>query len=117
MKVLIVEDHQATSDNLARLCSEEFGCEVCQATDLMDAKTALAQGPYELIIWDFNLPDGNTLSMIKDARPKFPAAIMIASSSDMQKRQSQVQAGCNLEAGPFSISEVVREELLKLTKK
>ncbi len=117
MKVLIVEDHQATSDSLARLCSEEFGCEVCQATTLMDAATALAHGPYELIIWDFNFPDGNSLSMIKEARQKFPTAIMIASSNDRQNRPSQVQAGCDLEIGPFNIDHVVYGELLKLTKK
>ncbi len=50
MNVLIVEDHEATSENLAAICKDEFGCNVCQAIDLISAKTALNGQEFQLIV-------------------------------------------------------------------
>ncbi len=117
MNALIVEDHEATSENLAAICREEFGCTVCQATDLVSAHTAITGQEFDLITWDFNLPDGTTLELIRLARAKFPNATMIATSSLKDKRQEEQEAGCNLSADAFDASNVLRETLAKLCDK
>jgi CheY-like chemotaxis protein len=113
IKVLIVEDHLATGENIGFTC-EEFGCDVYWATTLLQASCIIIQHKFQLIIWDFNLPDGISIDLIKLAREKFPEAIMVASSSNPNIRALQQAAGCNLSADPSSISDFLRKEIPRL---
>jgi DNA-binding response OmpR family regulator len=112
-RVLVVEDHFMTLENLVATC-EECGCEVKMAMDLISAKDIIVEENFDVFVWDFNLPDGNTLEAIKIAREKNPGATMIASSSEADNREMQMVAGCNLSASPYSIYNILEEEVNKL---
>lgn len=113
IKVLIVEDHIATAENVGFTC-EEFGCDVYWATTLLQASCTIRQNEFQLIIWDCNLPDGTSLADIKLARERFPETIMIASSSNPNSRVLQQAAGCDLSADPSSMSDLLRKEIPRL---
>lgn len=112
-RALIVEDHMQTVENLATIC-EDAGCRAYMAMSLAEAKSMIKEKEFHLIIWDFNLPDGNSLELIKVARKKNPEAVMIATSSDPENRALQMIAGCNLEASPYEIYQILEEEVKKI---
>jgi CheY-like chemotaxis protein len=112
-RVLIVEDHFGTVENLVATC-EECGCEVKMAMDLASANRIVGEQNFDVFVWDYNLPDGTTLEVIKVAREKNPNATMIASSSNPDSRELQMAAGCNVSADPYSIYGILEEEVRKL---
>ncbi|MFA5961557.1 MAG: response regulator [Parcubacteria group bacterium] len=110
-RVLVVEDHWMTVDNLVAIC-REAGCEVKVAMSLAEVE-AMAKEKFDIFVWDYNLPDGTTLEAIKVARKRDSEATMIASSSDPESRLLQVIAGCNIEVDPYSIYGVLEKEVEK----
>ncbi|MFZ2188394.1 MAG: response regulator [Candidatus Moraniibacteriota bacterium] len=112
-KILIVEDHMMTAENLAAVC-EEGGCQAYLAMSLIEAQSMIKEKKFQLIVWDYNLPDGTTLELIRAAREVNPEATMIAASSNPDSRELQLKAGCNLSANPYSIYNLLEEEVNKL---
>lgn len=67
-KILIIEDEKAMSDLVAVKFRVE-GFEVDQAFNFAEAKEGLAGGgPYEAILTDFLLPDGELVDFISNLR-------------------------------------------------
>lgn len=58
IRLLVVEDHPHTGDMIARLL-RRAGYAVCLARNLADAKSLAARQPFELVLSDIGLPDGN----------------------------------------------------------
>jgi CheY-like chemotaxis protein len=93
-KILVVEDTEETLDayrvilrGLARILI---------ASTLEEAEDLLSQhNDFSLITWDFNLPDGNTLELIKATRARFPELPMLAASDNFISRGCQLKAGCD----------------------
>ena len=67
MRILIVEDDRKIGGFLTRGLSEE-GHAVRLAADLETARDHLAADPYDLLLVDRMLPDGDGLSLVKEAR-------------------------------------------------
>ncbi len=66
-KVLLIEDEKAMSDLIAVKFRVE-GFEVDQALTLADAKAKLAAGPYQAMLTDYLLPDGNLPDFLAEVR-------------------------------------------------
>ena len=67
MRVLVVEDERKFAGFLERGLSEE-GHVVDVASDLGQARRALAEADYDLLVVDRMLPDGDGLSIIRETR-------------------------------------------------
>jgi DNA-binding response OmpR family regulator len=71
MKILIVEDEPALRESIVRfLETEGYLCE--SAADLFTAEDKLASHPYDLILLDITLPDGNGLDLLDFVRAQHP---------------------------------------------
>jgi CheY-like chemotaxis protein len=93
-KVLIIEDAEEI------LSAYEFHLsdltKLVIATSVEEAEDALSQhNDLALVVWDYSLPDGNTLELIKATRARFPTLPMLAVSSDRLHREEQANAGCD----------------------
>ncbi|RJE73107.1 MULTISPECIES: response regulator [Reichenbachiella] len=66
MYFLIVDDHQMMLDGIEQLLHREFdNISIAQATTLQGAKDLTARKDYDIIVTDYNLPDGDGLTLIK----------------------------------------------------
>jgi signal transduction histidine kinase/CheY-like chemotaxis protein len=62
-RLLVVEDHQPTLDVLARLLRKQ-GHTVVTASTVESALQSAAEGPFDLVISDIGLPDGNGVDLM-----------------------------------------------------
>jgi two-component system OmpR family response regulator len=67
MRILIVEDEKKIASFLTRGLSEE-GHSMVGTGDLAQARAALADGSFDLLLVDRMLPDGDGLSLIRELR-------------------------------------------------
>lgn len=66
MRVLIVDDHALLRDSLMSFISAEGGMEAVSAGDIEDAlKCIETQGPFDLILLDYSMPEMNGLDGLK----------------------------------------------------
>lgn len=68
-RALLVEDHLATRISLARIL-ERRGLEVETAGSLAEARTALRDGNFDLLISDIGLPDGSGHELMSELRER-----------------------------------------------
>lgn len=109
MKILVVEDERKMSRFIERALSEQAYTvrvvETCAA-----ARDALADSPYDAIVLDLGLPDGEGLELLREWRAsKFDEPVLILSARDAV--QDRVR-GLNLGADdylpkPFSVDELI----------
>lgn len=66
-KVLLIEDEKAMSDLIAVKFRVE-GFEVDQAFNLAEAKSKLTQSPYQAVLTDYLLPDGDLVDFLAQMR-------------------------------------------------
>jgi DNA-binding NarL/FixJ family response regulator len=68
-RILIVDDHEIVRRGLIHLLEEALPQAVFgEANDLAAARASLPQQPWDLVLLDINLPDGNGLDLIADLR-------------------------------------------------
>lgn len=103
--VLIIEDDRALGDGLClALRDPELKLTLCRS--LSAARTA-AEKPFDLLLLDINLPDGNGLDLLRELRDASnPVPIILLTANDME---TDIVAG--LESGaddyvtkPFSLA-------------
>lgn len=92
LRVLIVEDHEATNTVLARLLTRG-GHQVTLSACIQQALQALAGHTFDVVISDLGLPDGSGLDLMREVREKYPATMGIALSgygmeTDLQKSKT-----------------------------
>jgi len=72
MKVLLVDDHAILLDGIENLLNAEEGFEVAgKAGTVADALVMLKNKPIELLITDYNLPDGDGLELVRAVKRLF----------------------------------------------
>jgi DNA-binding response OmpR family regulator len=79
MRVLIVEDHQDSREQLERYLTRR-GYDVATAGDLRTGIDSLDKRRFDAIISDFALPDGTGYALISEARRRGIRALGIAVS-------------------------------------
>src|SRR5258706_13806406 len=73
LRVLHLEDNLCDADLVrTRLAEEGFGCDLVLAQNRAAFESALAQGPFDLILSDFVLPDLDGLTALNLGREKQP---------------------------------------------
>ena len=109
MKILVVEDERRMGSFIERALSEQAYTvrvvETCAA-----ARDALAESPYDAIVLDLGLPDGDGLELLREWRTsRFNEPVLILSARDAVDDRVR---GLNLGADdylpkPFSVDELV----------
>jgi DNA-binding response OmpR family regulator len=83
MTVLLVEDHADTRLVLEVLLNR-CGCQTVTAKSLKDARARLKEMPFDMVISDLNLPDGDGLDLVREAKQthKLKAIAVTGRASD-----------------------------------
>lgn len=96
LRLLIVEDHEATRTMLARLLIRG-GHQVTLASTISEGLAAFAQEQYDVIISDLGLPDGSGLDLMRELRQQRPVHGIALSGYGMEEDVRQTR-----EAGFFA---------------
>ncbi len=94
MYLLIVEDEEAVAKQLkALLKQEQYDCDI--ANNYKDALEALDARRYDLLLLDWNLPDGDGLSLLKLLREEENPVpvLMLSANTEVDDRVSVLDAG------------------------
>jgi PAS domain S-box-containing protein len=79
LRILLVEDHAATRDTLSRLLSRRRHI-VLSASTVADAMALAATQPFDLLVSDIGLPDGDGCNLMQQLRVRQPGLAGIALS-------------------------------------
>lgn len=88
MTVLLVEDHADTRSVLEMLLNR-CGCHTVTAKSLKGGRARLKEMPFDLVISDLNLPDGDGLDLVREAKQthKLKVIAVTARASDDEQDQ------------------------------
>ena len=93
MQVLLVEDHTDTRAVLSTLLNR-CGCRTVTAKNLREARTRLEEMRFEILLCDLNLPDGDGLDLVREAKKLQPLkAIALTGRDSEEERAAGVEAG------------------------
>ncbi|HEX6900936.1 MAG TPA: ATP-binding protein [Thermoanaerobaculia bacterium] len=70
LRILLVEDHEDTLNVMAEVL-ELARHEVARASDMESALRMAAGGPFDLLVSDLGLPDGNGLDLMRQVRDRY----------------------------------------------
>ena len=93
MQVLLVEDHADTRTVLGTLLNR-CGCRTVTAKNLQDARTRLQEMKFDILISDLNLPDGDGIDLVREAKEAQQLkAIAITGRDSEEERADGLRAG------------------------
>ncbi len=93
MQVLLVEDHTDTRAVLGMLLNR-CGCQTVVAKNAGDARSRLAGMRFDVLISDLNLPDGDGLDLVREAKQKQTLkAIALTGRDSAEDRDLGFRAG------------------------
>lgn len=109
MKILLIEDNPDLIKTITDyLCSEGNICET--ASNLFDAQDRLLSFPYDCVILDIMLPDGNgldILEIIKTIKPK-PDVLIISAKDSLEDKIKGLDLGADdYLPKPFHLAELL----------
>jgi len=109
-RLLLVEDDEHLAELIILyLWSDDSDVRIEHATRVSDAKKAMANKKFDLLISDYDLPDGNGLDVVKAFYTfhKGAQAIMMSARNDPSFRSEVTQAGViKLFEKPLPLSEL-----------
>src|SRR5437870_7135054 len=89
LRLLHLEDSSYDATLIrTKLAEEGFSCDVIPAQSRATFEAALAQGPFDLILSDFKLPDFDGLTALSMAREKDPHVLFILLSGTLGEEQA-----------------------------
>jgi signal transduction histidine kinase len=91
LRVLLVEDHDDTRQVLQRLMTR-WNHTVTTASTLEQARKALAEGTFDLLLSDLGLPDGSGFDVIEALREKSNAPAVAMSGYGMESDLARTRA-------------------------
>ena len=93
MNVLLVEDHTDTRTVFSTLLNR-CGCQTVTARGIREAHTRLKEMPFDVLISDLNLPDGDGLDLVRAAKAAQPLkTIALTGRSSEEERAAGLAAG------------------------
>ena len=104
-ELLLVEDDDALGRGIC-LALEGGGLRVTVCRTLAEGRRTLEDGPFDLLILDINLPDGNGLDFLRALRRAHAVPVILLSANDLE---TDIVAGLELGADdyttkPFSLA-------------
>lgn len=108
--VLIVEDERAIADNVF-LALEAHGLDADVATGVKQAKALLDKQPYDAVVLDIGLPDGNGYALLEFIRQQRQLALPVLLLTARAALESKLQA-FRLGADDYLTKPFALEELL-----
>lgn len=96
MHILLVEDDKLLADQIATLLKHErYDCDVCH--NIADATIAYEENSYQLLLVDWNLPDGSGLSMLRQIRQSGDdiSVIMLSGRESIEERVEALDGGAD----------------------
>jgi DNA-binding response OmpR family regulator len=95
MRVLLIEDHTDTRTVFAMLLNR-CGCQIVTAKSIEEARHRLDEMPFDLVISDLNLPDGDGAEFVREAKRRQQlSAIAVTGRLSEAERQKALAAGFN----------------------
>ncbi|MBX2842954.1 MAG: response regulator transcription factor [Flammeovirgaceae bacterium] len=96
MKILIVEDNKDLSDNIFNYLSKE-GNSCTQVFSHSEAEDAIVSFPYEIVILDIMLPDGNGLDVLQSlkAEQKEAGVLIISAKNSLDDKLKGLDYGAD----------------------
>lgn len=108
MRLLIVEDEKSLATELIQfLENEHFNCD--WGASINEASELLADNPYDFVLLDIGLPDGNGLNLIEEAKNNGSEAyfIVITARGELEDKLKGFELGADdYLAKPFSLLEL-----------
>lgn len=108
MRILIIEDEKSLAEEIASfLRKEQYNCDL--AFTGREASEMLAVNPYDFVLLDIGLPDGNGLNLIAEAKRYHSEAyfIVITARGELDDKIKGFNSGADdYLAKPFSILEL-----------
>lgn len=96
-RILIVEDDAALGRGLS-LALEGAGTACALAADCAQARAALGEAAFDLCIFDWNLPDGSGLALLREVREAGGPPVLLLTANDLE---TDVVAGLTLGADDY----------------
>jgi DNA-binding NtrC family response regulator len=95
IRVLVVEDDRDTSFTISKLLIRSFSTEVDCAMDIATARELLGSTDYDVVTLDYQLPDGDGISLLEEIRKRGirARAIVITGHGDERVAARAFQAG------------------------
>lgn len=96
MNVLIIEDDELTANQLFKLLkSEKYTCDI--ATGYADAQTYIDKNSYSIILLDWNLGDGDGLTLLQEIRDFqiSTPVLMLSANSELDDRVKVLDSGAD----------------------
>jgi len=96
MNVLIIEDDKLTAKQLSKLLkSEKYNCDI--AYGYHEAKEFLDKNTYGIILLDWNLGDGDGLTLLKEQRDLniITPILMLSANSEIDDRVAVLDSGAD----------------------
>lgn len=108
-RLLLVDDSKPNLHLLARMLGRS-GYRCTKARDAGEARAALDDAPFDLIVCDVNLPGESGLDLIADALPRYRhmAALMVSGLDDVELATRALRVGAyGYIVKPFTVNEVL----------
>lgn len=109
MNILVVEDDSANATLISKLLKQEK-YNVDMAKNFDEGQKALDKAYYNLIILDWNLPDGSGLELLREARELLieSQVLMLSANSDISYRVKALDSGADdYLCKPYAIVELL----------
>ena len=98
MKILLVDDSRTMRNILKKVISGMEGTETAEAGDGVEALQVIGQdGPFDLILLDWNMPNMDGLTLLKTVREKniSTPVIMVTTEAEKTRIIEAIKAGAN----------------------
>ena len=82
-KILLLEDDAALGSGI-QLALQSQTMQITLCTTLEQARRALSLSPFDLLILDVNLPDGNGLELLRQLRKSRDVPVILLTANDME---------------------------------
>jgi len=110
--ILLIEDHLMVQEFFSQVLAGDYGeSAIVTCCTLAEARAALAARAPDLVIVDWQLPDGRGLDLVREYKPRLPATRWLTVSAIEQERivQEAVDLGVNGFVMKRSSTTVLRE--------
>jgi FixJ family two-component response regulator len=118
-RILIVEDESALADLIRDAVGNKLHCRMNVVSSIREARRLLATEPFEVMVTDIRLPDGDGMSLVKSMRRNQPlsSSIVMTGSPTVETAVTALRWGAvDFLAKPFSMDTLldgVRKAILR----